>query len=453
MASTFRLGLKEKLLKIAVDHAPKVSILLFLASIGFLLSWPYQAKNAYFSENALSVGSAEERFYMSKSDQSFESLGLEVFKTNITLQAKWRAPRGNGKESILLGATHTPENEQLLTSIMKHIVNAKWLHHDIIIFLYKENAEFDPSFSSHGIIRQAIFLDFDSFDFAKILIGTEGYNGQLPNLDFLNTAVWYLTKNGFPVDFSKRDFSVGPKYDTLIHHFWNLLKSEPTGRHADFRKYGTHALTLRGLGVSDSKQNMENIGSALIGTIRCLNNLIEQLHHSYFQYFMINSHQFMGFDEFLPNLLMFMGSVLFLIQFDALKITMDMIPIVLVVVASLLISQTRIYILYILLVIGAVLIPVDSSVFQNDNTVFVLLSLCSVIVSHPALFISMTIYTYLLLQIRKLNHILGLPLMVVISPFPLLYFAKFQFYQYLVFLLIPGWIFTLKAFIVFKTTS
>lgn len=317
--STLSLGIKEKIFNLIVSNSTKSSFLFFFAAIAFLISWPFQAKSTYFSENAISFGMSEENFYFHPSSLDLNSLGIEMYNVSNSIYAKIRSPRGNGKESILIGVKNNPKSMNLIATFAKYISKEKWLHHDVIIFMYKEGDSYDYTYLSSGIIREAIIVDLDNFNFNELIISTEGYNGQLPNLDLVNIVIKSALRLGIKVSLYQNGFKIHHEYDTLINHFYNQLIGLPTGIHAEFRKFNTHSLTIKGVGNNGHEfNNMNSIGQILTITTRCLNNLIEGLHQSYFIYFMISPLQFMGFEEFLPNLALFILPFLLKVNWNQL---------------------------------------------------------------------------------------------------------------------------------------
>ena len=162
----------------------------------------------------------------------------------------------------------------------------------------------------------------------------DGPNGQLPNLDFINTVhlvAKYQTGidivlNNDPLNDCQRS-TVGqgvvfddyfeaiksrllpkklaeilftPKIQKLVHDYADGLYSlyshlkwghtgAPQGAHVIFLSYGVSALTIRGLTNSENSGywSFLEVGRVLEGTLRSLNNLLERFHQSYFLYILI----------------------------------------------------------------------------------------------------------------------------------------------------------------------
>ncbi|KAG2387739.1 hypothetical protein C9374_001333 [Naegleria lovaniensis] len=258
-------------------------------------------------------------------------------------------------------------------SIVKMISRMKWLNHDIILVIsdgYDQQWAGEDAFISSAVIptgrmREAITIDLDSFDFEQVAILTEGVNGELPNLDMVNVITGLLSEGYYNfgssvlASFFKADPTTSSNVDSVIkkysqfkkhlpitiylyqkllyklnealnnaiprdfieesvivmYHWYNQLISIPTGPHGWFRKQLTHAFTItNSIAPSSSMNKSLNQTFYLLGrvieiTIRSLNNLIEQLHQSFFLYYIVSSQHYYGFEHYLPNLLMFVGAL------------------------------------------------------------------------------------------------------------------------------------------------
>jgi hypothetical protein len=397
-------------------HLTLSCLLLFAAGLLWFLSWPFLSRNAYFSENALAVGhhspkyeyddaqhalriSAELKQFFQKGgkeemlrhlEHTLHNYGLETKRheylinrnffngtvkvRGTNLYASLRAPRGSGKESIILTAPLDAakcDNMGLAVSLMRVMSTFKWLHHDFILVISDDGgikslktgelAFIDSQIISTGRKRVAITLDFENFMFEKMAVLTEGVNGEVPNLDLVNTLIWLARHNDLsitlfedvpradgkmriknlplpiylyhkllstidtfldkliknkrlPIDEYKYR-SVKDKFIsgsmTLMQHVYNQLLGIPTGAHAWFRQRVTHALTLTNAkGPFDpnlSRQsfvNIKNVAKTIEGTFRSMNNLIEELHQSFFLYFLDSPVTYLGFEHYLPNLVL-----------------------------------------------------------------------------------------------------------------------------------------------------
>ncbi|KAF0981596.1 hypothetical protein FDP41_012253 [Naegleria fowleri] len=399
-----------------------ISLLLFIGALGWFVCWPLLSKHVYYSENALSVffqnpeynqmdanfgadiynqlktlnrssndfreqtyRTIENYLHLEKtpffSELKRHSFEIERNYINKIVPVKGenmyvtiRPGRGNGKESIVLTVPFLKsESLSFALSILKMISRMKWLNHDIILVIsdgYDHQWAGEDAFISSAVIptgrmREAITIDFDSFNFEQIAILTEGVNGELPNLDMVNVVTGLLSEGYYNfgssvlASFFKADPTTSTDVDSLIkkysqfkdqlpiaiylyqkllfrlnqllnnaiprdfieesvivmYHWYNQLISIPTGPHGWFRKQLTHALTITNSIVPSSSMNKSlNQTFYLLGrvveiTIRSLNNLIEQLHQSFFLYYLVSSQHYYGFEHYLPNLLMFVGAL------------------------------------------------------------------------------------------------------------------------------------------------
>ncbi len=397
-------------------HLTISCILAFTVATVWFLTWPLQSKNAYFSENALAVGHHSPKYEfddvnvalrISKElqqafsggkqqalnylEKTLYSYGLETkqHEYHVTrnfindtvsihgknLYASIRAPRGSGKESIVLTAPLDPkkcDNMGLAVSLMKVMSSFKWLHHDFILVVTDDGghpkldggilAFIDQQVISTGRMREAITLDFETFSFPQMAVLTEGVNGEVPNLDLVNTVIWLARHHDISVTlFEDSPLTVDPKrlknlplpiylyhkllsslsktiddlikqhrlslpFDEytirevkdkfvsgsqiLMYNVYNQLLGIPTGGHAWFRQRVTHAITLTNakghfptIQPRHASANIKNVAKTVEGAFRSMNNLIEELHQSFFLYFMDSSVTYFGFEHYLPNLI------------------------------------------------------------------------------------------------------------------------------------------------------
>lgn len=221
-----------------------------------------------------------------------------------------------------------------------------------------------------SLIREAIVLDFSDYNFEQVALQAEGVNGEMANLDMVNVMVALCNVEGLWVSlFDKpteqftralagldtvlesqqqqrqhRRHSVrGASWYREISHYkrenhdypfeivhlarswWNQLLGIPTGLHGFFRSnYNIHSITMKdavqqgrpssGNAARNSRsdltqrmRNMVSVARVVEGTVRSMNNLIESLHHSFFIYFLASPVKYHGFEDFLPNLWLFVA--------------------------------------------------------------------------------------------------------------------------------------------------
>jgi glycosylphosphatidylinositol transamidase len=73
----------------------------------------------------------------------------------------------------------------------------------------------------------------------------------------------------------------------------------PLSNHALFLTHRIDSVTVRGV-AGGTARNLRNLGRALEGTFRSVNNLLETLHHSEFFYFTISNWRFVSIGQFMP---------------------------------------------------------------------------------------------------------------------------------------------------------
>mmetsp|Transcript_8696 Transcript_8696/g.32091 ORF Transcript_8696/g.32091 Transcript_8696/m.32091 type:complete len:779 (-) Transcript_8696:2019-4355(-) len=279
------------------------------------------------------------------------ALGMALMKHFSTV--KWL-----NKDVLFIITDHYNYEWDALSNILKRGVPA---HNFTSIPLtdqspfYSEDVFLSQQQFSTGRIRETLVLDFKDFQFEYISLLTEGINGELPNLDMLNVVNYFANRENLETSFSKlhsqvlsdqflqqqwvqrvvdklaerqrdpnsrRHFfskvhSHVMKYVTLWRHWWNQLTTLPTGLHAPFRRRVIHSITLtngqdtHGQVDADKRrlsskqlreENLLAVARVVEGTVRSMNNLLEELHQSFFLYVMDSTSTFLGFEDFSPTM-------------------------------------------------------------------------------------------------------------------------------------------------------
>ncbi|RQM15618.1 hypothetical protein DD237_007402 [Peronospora effusa] len=189
-----------------------------------------------------------------------------------------------------------------------------------------------------GIIRAAVNLEtmFDSHHVEAVGIYAAGMNGQLPNLDLVNTAVRAFRKHKIPTILDRADVqqiskhkpksyissvitsltSLSKKYvpeelkqGTFSYltnlegmlNFMTTLASGPSGPHANFISYNIDSITLSlttKLSSGDRQLSTREVLRSLEMVIRALSNLEEKLHQSFYLYVLPSTTTFVSVGEY-----------------------------------------------------------------------------------------------------------------------------------------------------------
>lgn len=189
-----------------------------------------------------------------------------------------------------------------------------------------------------GVIRAAVNIEtlVDSTKTNAMGIFTAGINGQLPNLDLVNTAVRSLRDEHIPVALDRCDGEHSQHYcraDTLSRvHLWlkgalethvpaeyrqwvrdylkNLngmlrfmttLASGPSGAHAHFIGYNIDSITLSTMqspGAGTTTLSLRAVLRSVEKIVRAMSNLEEKLHQSFFLYVLPNTKDFVSVGEY-----------------------------------------------------------------------------------------------------------------------------------------------------------
>ncbi|KAG2311812.1 hypothetical protein Bca4012_026282 [Brassica carinata] len=227
-----------------------------------------------------------------------------------------RAPRGDGKESIVLDFSLG-----IAGSLFSLLAGVTWISKDIICEYHP------PSFEVSGLFKCDALNTSDSFRrpvtvaaalVDRLSIYADASNGQMPNLD-RSKVVNYLAvhRQGFYVKVEKvvslfssiahllnPDWSFGIPAADYLEGSATLASSLysqqalgiPTGPHKAFRDYQADTITLK---LSprfppDSKARQVLSARLLEGPTRSVNNLLEKFHQSFFLYLLTSPGKFVS---------------------------------------------------------------------------------------------------------------------------------------------------------------
>jgi len=291
--------------------------LFFIGLLGFLyLSSPIVSRRTYLSENALSPGLVSSdlfisieytRYITTQLQKGFENNniadiiqsilienGIEAYKQNIgknltdkqeeNIYGIVRASRLASTESIILVAplhVRTQTNSQELKTNLFGITHTlaiglalhrkPYMAKDIILLFpagqengtriwldayFNNNPNSLPLDAHAGSIQAGLALEFPYEKFYSIDLRHNGINGQLPNLDLINTIVQLCDKNSIAttlyniyVDLSTNEAYIDyiiKSTRTLLLNVLTLATGISDGVHGQFLHYRIEMITLFG---------------------------------------------------------------------------------------------------------------------------------------------------------------------------------------------------------------
>ncbi|KAI0848838.1 Glycosylphosphatidylinositol:protein transamidase, GAA1 component [Daldinia vernicosa] len=346
---------------------PYLSLLCIVVGVVWLLMLPLDeySRRTYISENALLPGQVHT--YFGGSDQNvfraykheinalenstnaqvndeletiFKGLGLKVGRQNYTyhssgntyvgenVYAILQAPRGDATEAIVLVAAWKNVQEEfnrnglaLALALTRYFKRWSLWSKDIILVVPPDSragmqAWVDAYHDAHdpsqvaplpiksGALQGAIALDYaQEGRFDSIAIAYDGVNGQLPNLDLINSVVNIASGQMGMGSALQGILKHSQKYDdnlaTVLRGMLNQALGHATGPHSSFIPYHVDAITLRPVG--NGWHDEMGLGRLVEGLFRSLNNLLEKLHQSFFFYLLIHKHRFVSIGTYLPS--------------------------------------------------------------------------------------------------------------------------------------------------------
>lgn len=361
-------GLMDRIVRIL----PRISLLLtvFSAVFMFSLAMDDQYRHTYISENALMPGQAQTFFRESEwnlvrgyrneivnlmheplaARNAFveDLLGTIGYKTDIlnytdpktgiekpTLYGIYHVPKGDDTEAMVLTAPwYDGENRLNVNALALTIGLAQyfrrlsiWSKNIIIVFPEDSGAALRNWVDAYhtsldntgGSIESAILLDCSlSTDYIGFIeVEYAGVNGQLPNLDLINTVVQVAGNEGAKVSINGAPYGqlwtndFYSRVTSLINGIFKIASAGiiNTDGVQSFSGWNIQAVTLRGR--EGTKTDITAFGRVVESTFRSVNNLLEKFHQSFFFYLLLNSDAFVSVGMYLPATGMAAGSFLF----------------------------------------------------------------------------------------------------------------------------------------------
>ncbi|GAP85223.1 putative GPI transamidase component GAA1 [Rosellinia necatrix] len=346
---------------------PYLSLLCIVVGVVWLLLLPLDdySRRTYISENALLPGQVHT--YFGGSDQNvfrayrhevdllkergnveindgletiLKGIGLKVGRQNYTYHsagntyagenayAILQAPRGDATEAIVLVTAWKNVKDEfnrngvaLALTLARYFKRWSLWSKDIILVFPPDSrasiqawvdAYHDAHDSSNvaslpiksGLLQGAVALDYPHEGrFEGVHIVYDGVNGQLPNLDLINSVNNIANGQMGMHSFIQERFGHSDKYNdrlrTMLRGMMNQGLGHAVGPHSSFIPYHVDAVTLQPVG--NGWHDEMGLGRLVEGTFRSLNNLLEHLHQSFFFYLLMHKDRFVSIGTYLPS--------------------------------------------------------------------------------------------------------------------------------------------------------
>ncbi|KAI3404121.2 GAA1 [Candida oxycetoniae] len=345
-----KLGLIPKTIK----HLPRISGVLVIFSIVWLLTLAQDGnyRNCYISENALMPGQVHSYFResewnivrgyreeVSKLENSsieernaivsqwLDDFGLQVscYDSERVLYAIMHASRGENTEAMALVVpwinSDLEYNEggiALALALMRYFNRISVWSKNIILVVPPDGkrslrawveAYHTSLDDTAGSIEAAVVMEYgkqgDGFEYYDMFY--EGLNGQLPNLDLLNTANIVGHNEGISCSIQGISGRVCNYTNKLKTLFKGILKLVTAGLidvhgHEAFSGWQIQAFTIKARGTQG--HDVTQFGRIVDQTFRSVNNLLEKFHQSFFFYLMLSPKHFVSIGTYLPAAVM-----------------------------------------------------------------------------------------------------------------------------------------------------
>jgi GPI-anchor transamidase subunit GAA1 len=155
-----------------------------------------------------------------------------------------------------------------------------------------------------GALQGAVAIDYTQKErFSAVHIVYDGVNGQLPNLDLINSVVniadGQMGMGATIQDMWKHDEGYKDRLQTVLRGMMKQGLGVSSGPHSSFIPYHVDAVTIQPYG--EGWQDEMAMGRLVEGTFRSLNNLLEKLHQSFFFYLLMDRKRFVSIGTYLPS--------------------------------------------------------------------------------------------------------------------------------------------------------
>ncbi|KAG2203760.1 hypothetical protein INT47_012693, partial [Mucor saturninus] len=366
-----------------------VSLIIFFVAVGWILVLPYQDynKRTYISENALLPGQANLDYGYNDiyTAEEYRAKILEVQNKDSETRAKFihqefrrtgfvsalqhfvidgktpkmgvnafainRAPRSDGKEALILSASWMSRTGEYNTNGIASLLslaklfkrNVYWAKDVILLVTDHGNSGTQAWLDAYhgttphdelssvvmprsGAVQGVVNLDFPGIqDYETLGVFFEGVNGQLPNLDLINTIVAVSQRTNPPIQITLHDDSKNPyenhQYSSYLGSLNHMLTSmkylvlgKPSSDAGLYLRYTIDAVTIHGIAGSEHLHQLfgfHRIGRLVESTFRSLNNLLEHFHQSFFFYLLPQPNRYVSISQYMPPVILFSCALIF----------------------------------------------------------------------------------------------------------------------------------------------
>ena len=252
-------------------------------------------------------------------------------KTGQNVYALLQGPRADATEAMVLIAAWRNMDDKinysgvaLLLTLARYFKRWSIWSKDIIVMIpsdstYGPHAWVDAYHDTHditavqalnikaGALQAAIAIDYPAgpwgHRFDKLHVVYDGINGQLPNLDLVNTAV-NIAQGQLGISCTIQRMwdhqdSYRERLDTMLRGMMNQAVGHASGPHSVFMPYHIDAITLQTVG--DGWHDEISLGRTVESLFRSVNNLLEHLHQSFFFYLLMQANRFVSIGTYLPS--------------------------------------------------------------------------------------------------------------------------------------------------------
>lgn len=179
----------------------------------------------------------------------------------------------------------------------------------------------EPVVTGGSQVWNAISIDYPADSFSSLVVQYEGFDGQLPNMDVINTVIRIAESvaGGMPTSFSHKastsllkepaqtlaqrlgislrvdvEYELGAYEDGLRSALRQVgfgVSGQASGPHGFFQRHHVDAITLYAVPAT-GPYGFYHLGRLIESFVRSMSNLLERLHHSQFFYLLLSPRRF-----------------------------------------------------------------------------------------------------------------------------------------------------------------
>eukprot|EP00924_Labyrinthula_sp_SR-Ha-C_P006686 snap_masked-scaffold_29-processed-gene-1.24-mRNA-1 protein AED:1.00 eAED:1.00 QI:0/-1/0/0/-1/1/1/0/447 len=162
-----------------------------------------------------------------------------------------------------------------------------------------------------GLLYSVFIFEVDIKQLATTSVSLfyQGFNGQLPNQDYVNLVYSVLKYKCRSCEIDRQASTKSDLYKNLFKEIRVQGYERSEKLHGNFLRLNVDALTVN-FKIINGQKEISQMLRVMESCIRGMSNTVEKLHHSFFFYYLLSTEVFVSIDEYAWSLALLMGPVL-----------------------------------------------------------------------------------------------------------------------------------------------